>query len=456
LKRSFFIALIIFVCFSQVFADNTAIDINLPSGVLSLYKDGILLKEYPLCLGKKSTPTPVGQYKIIYKAVNPYWINKGVVVPPGPKNPLGIRWMGITKSVGIHGNNKPGSIGTYASAGCIRMYNRDAAEVYDQVTLNTPVAIKYERVMLFEDKYSMQKSIIIYPDIYKKNAEIAKEQLEQLSQADVPEDLIKKAQETAAGQITKPLAVSQGIGVFLNGSLVTCDALEEDGEIYMNYKAAEDMLGLTAESAGLFDIGIKELEGAIYINLMQTVKSFGGAMSYDEGTGNAYIDMEVIKINGAFAGINYGDNDKSDFLPAAAVEQLGYEYSEDSVDLRIFGKGIMKLKRKDIWVINADNLTEVLGGHKAVSSRYGAVDLKLPVFLKFGEEYFKTDIIDGRTVISAETAYSIYERSGQTVEAFSAQEEKTVPNIDLETFLENYDYTVNNFYTVIDIKIKEN
>ncbi len=460
MKRSFFIALIVIICFSRVLADSgsnkSAIEINLPSGTLSLYKDGNLAKEYPLCLGKQSTPTPAGQYRIIYKAVNPYWLNKGDVVPPGPQNPLGVRWMGITRGIGIHGNNKPESIGTYASAGCIRMFNRDVVEVYNQVTVNTPVNIKYDRLKLFEDKYSMKKSIIIYPDIYKKGAEIARQQLGQLSNTDISEAILKKAREIIAKPVAKPLTVSDGIGVFLNNSLMTCDALEEEGEIYVNYKAAEDILGLTPGLADQFNIGIKELEGVIYINLNDTADSFGGTVSYDEAADNAYIDMEVVKVNGAFAGINHGDYDKSDYLTVEVVKNLGYEYSEDSVDIRIFGKGIMKLKRNNAWVINADNLAEALGGSKDANSRYGIVDLKLPAYLKVGKEYFKTDNIEGKPVLNAETAYSIYERSGRAVETFSAQGQNIDEKIDLETFLEDYYYTVNNFNTLIDIKIKEN
>jgi len=460
LKKSFFIALIVIICFSRVLADSgsnkSAIEINLPSGTLSLYKDGNLVKEYPLCLGKQSTPTPTGQYRIIYKAVNPYWLNKGDVVPPGPQNPLGVRWMGITSDIGIHGNNKPESIGTYASAGCIRMFNRDVVEVYNQVTVNTPVNIKYDRLKLFEDKYSMKKSIIIYPDIYKKGKEIAVQQLAQLSNTDISEEILKKAREIIAKPIAKPLAVSDGIGVFLNNSLMTCDALEEEGEVYVNYKAAEDILGLTPELAGKFNIGIKELEGAIYINLNDTADSFGGTVSYDEAVANAYIDMEVVKVNGTFAGINYGDYDKSDYLAVEAVKNLGYEYSEDSVDIRIFDKGIMKLKRNNAWVINADNLAEALGGSRDTNSRYGIVDLKLPAYLKVGKEYFKTDNIGGKLVLNAETAYSIYERSGQAAETFSVQGQNIDEKIDLETFLEGHDYTVNDFYTLIDIKLKGN
>jgi hypothetical protein len=63
------------------------------------------------------------------------------------------------------------------------------------------------------------------------------------------------------------------------------------------------------------------------------------------------------------------------------------------------------------------------------------------------EEYFKTDDIDGRLVLNKDTACSIYERDNRTWEA---------ENIDLEIFLEGYDYAANNFGTVIDIKLKDN
>jgi len=459
LKRSFLIALIVFVCFSQVSADSkpgkASIEINLPSRTLSLYDDGMLLKEYPVCVGKRSTPTPQGEYRVIYKTENPYWINGDVVTPPGPQNPLGARWIGITKSIGIHGNNKPESIGTYASSGCIRMYNRDVEELYAIVSGNTPVVIKYDRIEVFEDKYSGEKAAIIYPDSYKTGEASDRQLLEKLRQMDIPEELIKKIQEIFIRPISKPMAVSQGIGIFLNDSPVTCDSLQEQGEIYVNYKAAEEVLGLTAEIAGLLDIEIKELEGAIYVNLSQLVKRFGGSMSYDAAGRNAYINMKIIKINGVFAGLNHGDYDKVDLLAVEAVKQLEYEYSEDSVDVRLFDKGIMKLKRKNLWSVNVDNITEALSGHKNTSSCYGIVDLELPTFIRSGKEYFRTSHVDGRLVLNEETAYDIREKTDRVPEALLTQGEKSDKNIDLEVFLENYNYNSNIFGTVIDIKIKE-
>lgn len=452
MKRPIIAALIaFFVCFSQVTADSTggkaSIEINLPSRILSLYMDGALLKEYPVCVGKPSTPTPQGEYKVINKAVNPYWINKDVVVPPGPQNPLGIRWIGITRTIGIHGNNKPDSIGTYASAGCIRMYNRDVEELYALVPLSTPVTIKYDRVKEFYDTYSNSTALILYPDAYKKGA--AGIGLE------LPEELPEKARELLKKPGSRPVAVSEGIGIFLNNSPVTCDAFEEQGDIYINYKAAKDVLGLASELAEQFNIGIIEREGRIYINLSQAVKSLGGGLVYDKAAGSAYIDMKIIKVNGVFAGLNLGDGDKADYMPVEAVKRLGYEYSEDAVDVRLFGKAAAKLQRKSSWCVNAANIADILGGSKKADSLYGVVDLSLPVYVRCNNQYYITHMVDGRLMLGSAAAYSIREKTDWAADAMYIQEESIEDMIDLEVFLEAYDYSSNIFGTVIDIWPKE-
>jgi L,D-transpeptidase ErfK/SrfK len=63
-------------------------------------------------------------------------------VPPGPGNPLGTRWMGLTApGVGIHGTPDSGSIGYSVSHGCIRMLIPDAEWLFDHVVIGTPVFI---------------------------------------------------------------------------------------------------------------------------------------------------------------------------------------------------------------------------------------------------------------------------------------------------------------------------
>ena len=62
--------------------------------------------------------------------------------PPGPGNPLGTRWMGLSSpGVGIHGTPESGSIGYSESHGCIRMLIPQAEWLFDHVTVGTPVFI---------------------------------------------------------------------------------------------------------------------------------------------------------------------------------------------------------------------------------------------------------------------------------------------------------------------------
>ena len=100
---------------------------------LTLYADGRPFKTYRVAVGRPSqfTLSPVGEWRIIQKSVN--W-----------GGGFGTRWMGLNVPwgiYGIHGTNKPWSIGTRASAGCIRMHNRDVEELYSWVPVGTRVTI---------------------------------------------------------------------------------------------------------------------------------------------------------------------------------------------------------------------------------------------------------------------------------------------------------------------------
>lgn len=100
---------------------------------LTIYSDGQPFKTYPVAVGRPRTLTltPVGEWRVINKGLN--W-----------GGGFGTRWIGINVPwgiYGIHGTDKPYSIGTRASAGCIRMFNRDVEELYPWVPLGTPVRI---------------------------------------------------------------------------------------------------------------------------------------------------------------------------------------------------------------------------------------------------------------------------------------------------------------------------
>src|SRR5205085_5946069 len=99
-----------------------------------------VVKTYDTAVGKPSTPTPVGSFKVVNKVANPVYKAHGQDVPAGPKNPVGTRWIGLSeKGYGIHGTNAPKSIGRDASHGCIRLRNKDVEELFELVEVGVSV-----------------------------------------------------------------------------------------------------------------------------------------------------------------------------------------------------------------------------------------------------------------------------------------------------------------------------
>lgn len=136
--------------------------INLSSCTLSYYEGKRLIKKYPIAIGKGSTPTPCGVFRIIDKEINPCWYppnKQGMVVSSGPQNPLGYRWMGFWGTYGIHGTNEPWSIGSAVSNGCIRMYEQDIEELFPKVSYNTTVIVSEQEISeaaIFTELYTIK------------------------------------------------------------------------------------------------------------------------------------------------------------------------------------------------------------------------------------------------------------------------------------------------------------
>lgn len=125
-------------------AANYQVEIDKTQNKLHLYKDGVLIKTYPVATGKTEDLTPEGTFTMVVKINKPGWKN----IPGGhPDNPLGDKWMGISvngdngRTYGIHGTNQPESIGTHASSGCVRMHKEDLIELYNLIPEGTPVWI---------------------------------------------------------------------------------------------------------------------------------------------------------------------------------------------------------------------------------------------------------------------------------------------------------------------------
>jgi lipoprotein-anchoring transpeptidase ErfK/SrfK len=116
---------------------------------LYLYHGTRFLRSFHVATGQTAYPTPLGRFAIAVKWRNPWWYPpaspwaKGAKpIPPGPGNPLGTRWMGLTApGVGIHGTPDSASIGYSVSHGCIRMRIPEAEWLFNHVSIGTTVFI---------------------------------------------------------------------------------------------------------------------------------------------------------------------------------------------------------------------------------------------------------------------------------------------------------------------------
>lgn len=144
---------------------DDGIVINLPQRRLFLFRGGALKDSYPIAVGSGGWRTPVGEFTVREMEVDPSWEvptsiqaemareGKRVLtrVPPGPDNPLGTRWIGLTPSIGIHGTNAPSSIFKYSTHGCIRMATEDVEHLFEQISRGERVSIIYRPLLVAKD-----------------------------------------------------------------------------------------------------------------------------------------------------------------------------------------------------------------------------------------------------------------------------------------------------------------
>lgn len=143
LEALLIIAILMVYIFSFLIVSNNAAEktlngdheysilIQIDEKKLYLYEDGVCIKQYPIASGRPDLPSPIGDWEITDKGK---WGKS-----------FGGRWLGLNVrwgSYGIHGTTNQNSIGRAASHGCIRMYNKDIGELYDIVSIGTPVIIR--------------------------------------------------------------------------------------------------------------------------------------------------------------------------------------------------------------------------------------------------------------------------------------------------------------------------
>ena len=229
--------------------EDKRIEINLASKLLTLYQGDVGIRMYPVAPGKPSSPTPVGRRKVVDMEMNPTWIDpdSNTQIPSGPDCPLGYRWIGIGGNYGIHGTNVASSIGSYASHGCVRMYEADVEDLFAHIVKGIPVDIIYERLVV--EKAPDQTVIYyVYPDGYgRENLDVSdvKKKLAAFGVAGFADpDDIQHAIAMADGV---PNYVAKVYDLYVKGQKLDAHAYGKDGHIYLPVMAVARAAGIRAE-----------------------------------------------------------------------------------------------------------------------------------------------------------------------------------------------------------------
>lgn len=159
--------------------------INSAQRLLVLF-EGERARAYPITVGRRSWPTPVGAFTIISKETDPVWDvpvsiqremaqqGKRVItrMEASPVNPLGRHWMGLSlPGLGIHGTNAPSSIYTFGSHGCIRMHPDDVADLFQRVAVGMTGVLVYQPVVVAV--IDGRVWIEAHPDEYRRTSDAA-------------------------------------------------------------------------------------------------------------------------------------------------------------------------------------------------------------------------------------------------------------------------------------------
>ena len=117
--------------------------------------EGNLFAQFPCSIAAKEEKKPVGKLTVTTIVKDPVFvfnpevfvevtdIHEKLIIPPGPNNPVGTRWIGLSRTgYGIHGTPEPRLVGRTGSHGCFRMSNWDVETLADLVSVGTEVVVK--------------------------------------------------------------------------------------------------------------------------------------------------------------------------------------------------------------------------------------------------------------------------------------------------------------------------
>jgi L,D-transpeptidase ErfK/SrfK len=168
--------------------------VNVPQRML-FYRDEDRIFAYPVAVGRPTWQTPQGAFTVTWKTEDPAWhvpasiraesARKGqqlpLVVPPGPRNPLGRFWIGLSLAgIGLHGTPVPSSIYRTATHGCVRLQGDRIEDLFGRVEIGTPGRIVYEPVLL--TSHAGEIYLEVHPDVYRRATMSTLQQVQELAE----------------------------------------------------------------------------------------------------------------------------------------------------------------------------------------------------------------------------------------------------------------------------------
>jgi L,D-transpeptidase ErfK/SrfK len=157
--------------------------INVPQRMLFLFSDEGS-RAYPVGLGRLDWPTPLGEFHVIIKETQPTWhvpmsIQEEMrragrtpvaVVPPGPDNPLGRFWIGLSiPAIGVHDTIAPSSVYSFLTHGCIRVHPDLVVDLFNRTAVGMRGRIVYEPVLVAASGNGIY--LEVHPDVYRRRGE---------------------------------------------------------------------------------------------------------------------------------------------------------------------------------------------------------------------------------------------------------------------------------------------
>ncbi len=295
---------------------TNTITVNIPSRTIYFVSQN-MSKLYPIAVGKIVSTSPLGTYRIMNKQVNPKWVSpwNGEVVPSGPDNPLGYRWMGFYSDYGIHGNNMPSSIGTLASSGCIRMYEADVEELFDMVSYGDIVNVVYQTIFP-KTSPTGGMALFVYPDFYKKGLNTRQHIESELQNygIKISDDTFRKLYKYI--NVKDPLVFSEGYKVIRNNELVSSDVYRsQDGQFYIHVGDLKGYLSIDEEK--IKDLKSVLVDNVNYVNIDDIANLTGLKFVVDNNTNTIKMIGNIIYYDGKFLSTtNYADYQNRDiYIP---------------------------------------------------------------------------------------------------------------------------------------------